>query len=60
MFFASVYRDVALLNLCFQAFKDLWELASMNNVVPSSVKGDDQRKQRKRIDKRLTALLKKL
>jgi hypothetical protein len=55
-----ICRDLALLNLCFQAFKDLWALASMQNVVPQPKQGEDQRKQRKRVDKKLTALLKKL
>jgi hypothetical protein len=54
-------RDIATVNLCFQAFKDLWELASMQNIDPATVKpGDDQRKLRKRVDKKLTSLLKKL
>jgi len=53
-------RDIALLNLCFQAFKDLWELAETQNVTPATTQADEQRKKAKRVDKKLTALLKKL
>jgi len=51
---------LALLNLCFQAYTDLWELASMQNVVAVTKKAEEQRKQARRVDKKLTSLLKKL
>ena len=55
-----LFRDIATLNLCFQAFKDLWDLEGMRNIVPATKQADEQRKQARRVDKKLTSLLKKL
>ena len=56
------FSDIVVLNLAFQAFKDLQEWASMQNITPAKNPSEvrEQYKKGKRNDKQLSALLKKL